>query len=153
MYCFNFNVIFVISIEAGRMLSALQTLVHFILHVQLLPIFYEGVQFSRGTMIRKYFQVGKNRFPQISWLNMEKHTPSLLKALLGWEERQEVIEEQFTRCVFLQTSWSVGKDKWPQATDLNWEIPMWGWFCHHGLRSEKKQPRPQAGDSVGPESM
>lgn len=59
------------------MSGALHALVHLILHIQFLPIFYQGVQFSRGTMIRKYFQIEQNIFQRISRLNMEKRTHSL----------------------------------------------------------------------------
>ena len=74
MYYFNF---IVAVVEAGKMFGALHALVHLLLHIQFLPIFYQGVQFSRGTMIRKYFLIEQNICQRISRLNMEKHTHSL----------------------------------------------------------------------------
>lgn len=77
MHYTDFDIVSVVFIEAGEVLSALRALVHFILHLPLLPIFYQGTQFSRDTMTRNYFQVGKNRFQQIPRLSVEKHRRSL----------------------------------------------------------------------------
>lgn len=74
MHYFNFSVV----VEAGKTLGALHGLVHLILHIRFLLFFYQRVQFSRGTMIGKSFQIGKNRFQHISWAQHgETHTQTL----------------------------------------------------------------------------
>lgn len=79
MHYINFDIVFT---EAGEELSALHALVHFILHLQFLPIFYQSIQFSRGSRAWNYFQVGKSGFQQISGLSVEKRRRGLfLKAL------------------------------------------------------------------------
>lgn len=86
---FNFIIVVVDDVETSKVLSALHAGLPFILHIQLLPIFSQNVQFSMGTMIQKYFQVGKNRFQGISWLHVGKrahthtHTESLLKSTVA----------------------------------------------------------------------